>query len=477
MNVAVVVLDTARATDAVGGGPDIMPHLSRLAAAGTPFTRAYTTAPWTLPSHASLFTGTYTSSHGAHGDHTELRRDVPTLPETLQAAGYETVGHSNNTWISGEFGFDRGFETFRRGWQYRQSETDLGPIAHELDSVSKVKTALSRVFQGNPLVNGLNLLYAMYRPDEGAAHTTDAVIRWLQGRSGERPFFLFCNYLEPHIPYTPPRSFAEPFLPDGVDYEAATAIRQDPRAFDVGEYDLTDHELSALLGLYRGELAYVDAQLGRLITAMQSAGVWENTLLVVLGDHGENIGDHGFLGHQYNVYDTLLHVPLVVHGGPYTGGEAVENLVQLLDIPQTVCSVLGLEDTDHAEGPGRPLPPIGTGRDRIIAEYVAPQPPVATLEERFGDLPPRVRAWDRSLRTLRTNEWKLIRGSDGHTELYNVEADPAETVDQSATATDTLADLEGQLAAWREERPIQEAGGGVAVSQATAERLASLGYR
>lgn len=477
-NVVVVVLDTARATDALGGSPPVMPTLSELADTGTQFTRAFTTAPWSLPAHASLFTGRYPSNHNAHGGHTYLSTDQPTLPATLGSSGFETVGISNNTWITDEFGFARGFETFKRGWQYVQSETDLGVVAHELDSLGKLRTAIERMGAGNPLVNLLNLWYAHRRADDGASHTTRRIERWLQDRETTRPFFLFANFLEPHLPYEPPPDHARTHLPPDVSYSDAMNIRQDPRAHDVGKYSLSSADASALQGLYRGSLATVDEYLGRLRGALVAADVWDETLLVVAGDHGENIGDHGFLGHQYNVYDTLLHVPLVIHGGPFTDGGTVDRPVSLADVAPTILATLGQEETALAsQSDGASLSPLAdAGREHVLAEYIAPQPSVDRLAERFGELPAHVHDYDRSLRALRSEDWKLITGSDGLVELYHVASDPGETTDLAETEPAQVAAMQRALDDRVDEIDTGALDEGQTVTGATAERLASLGY-
>lgn len=481
-NVLLVVADTARAGEAYATDPVIMPTLRELGDAGTRFTNAFASAPWTLPSHAGIFTGAYSSKHGAHGAHPYLDEDQRTLAEAFAANGYETFGISNNTWISGEFGFDRGFERFWKGWQYIQSDDDVGAILHELGPGRRARSAVSSVFEGNPLVNAVNACYNhVYRSrrDYGAARSTERVENWVGQRDRERPFFCFLNYLEPHIKYQPPREFATPFLPHDATYTEAMAIRQDPRAYDVGAYDLSTRELGLLRSLYRGELAYVDGMLDRIRSALIEAGEWEDTLLIVAGDHGENIGDHGFFGHQYNVYDSLLHVPLVVTGGPFVDGGTRDGLVQLTDLVSTLLDLDGVEDEGLAEQTqGSSFhPDAGSYRDHVIAEYMAPQPPVETLAERYGELPSYARSFDRRLRTIRTATEKFVRGSDGQVEYYDVERDPAEQLDRADLDVDRVRALGDRLDDWiatfDHATPTDE----VEITKATERRLADLGYR
>ena len=481
-NVVLVVMDTARAVDTVPADPDVTPTLASLADAGTEFTRAYTSSPWTVPSHVSLFTGLYTAAHGAHGGHTYLDVDHETLPEAFESAGYETVGVSNNCWITGEFGFDRGFDRFRKGWQYVQSDVDTGAIVRAHGVRERLTALKEQLFAGNPAVTLANVAYERYLSnDDGAARTTDWVEDWLtdRRRKDERqPFFLFCNYIEPHIPYDPPRSYAERFLsPAAVD--EAIQLRQDPRAFDVGEYELTAGECELLRGLYRGELAYVDARIDRLREALRDADEWEDTIFVVLGDHGENIGEYGFFGHQYNLHETVVHVPLVVTGGAFDGGGQRDEFVQLLDLVPTLLESTGIAAPELVmQTQGRSFHPWSgmQPREAVFAEHIQPQPSVDSLAARFGELPDRVRAFDRSLRSVRTEQATYIRGSDGSQRLY-LASDGTEKHDRIDRRPALAAQLDTKLDDWSgtverdhaTETPVD-------MSASTEQRLADLGY-
>jgi len=485
-NVVLVVLDTARAKSV---DAQLMPTLTELAEAGTAFENTFATAPWTLPSHASVFTGTYPSEHGTHGGHTYLDGDLRTLPEAFADAGFETIGVSNNTWITEEFGFARGFDDLRKGWQYIQSDADMGAVVRGENVREKLTATRTRLFDGNPLVNAANVLYSEFlQPsgDDGADRATDWVADWLSSRDGDQPFFLFCNFIEPHVEYDPPREYAERFLPDGASYEDATAIRQDPRAYDCEDYDLTDREFAMLRGLYRAELAYVDHQLGRLRTALEDADEWEDTLFVVCGDHGEHIGEHGFFGHQYNLYDTVLNVPLVFRGGPFIGGGRRHDLVQLLDLPATLLETAGIDDPALREQwSSRSLHPASSddAREAVFAEYVAPQPSIDRLEARFGEIPERVEAFDRCLRAVRTAESKYVRGDDGFERLHDIRTDPLERTDSSDDEPQRVRALRRRLEEHFE--PLEttnaseegaSADADVEMRAGTKDRLADLGY-
>jgi arylsulfatase A-like enzyme len=476
-NVVVVVLDTVRARDTVPIAASPMPGLAAIAESGTEFTNAFSTAPWTVPSHASLFTGTYPSRHGTGGASPSLGHSMPTLAEAFQDADYETVGVSNNTWVTREFGFDRGFETFRKGWQYVQSDTDLGSVVRAKEPMAKVRAARDRLFDGNPLVNAANVLYGELADDEGAGRTTQWVEQWLDGRDERAPFFLFLNYIEPHIEYSPPKEHAERFLPADASYEEAAALRQDPRAFDVGEYSLSQREFELLRGLYLGELAALDEHIGRLRDALVAAGEWEETVFVVVGDHGENVGDHGFLGHQYDLHDTLLHVPLVIHGDGFGDGRS-DDLVQHVDLVPTLLDAAGVDAPElRGQVQGRSVHPRTDAqpREAVFAEYLDPQPSPDALEERFEQIPDRVRRFDRTLRAVRTREEKYIRGDDGTEWLYRIDDDPGETANLADGSRRPA--LAGRLDEWLDSFDHADVDtGDVSMTAGTRERLADLGY-
>jgi arylsulfatase A-like enzyme len=484
-NVALIVLDTARAdvlaTHLESESPETS-ALARLAAEGTSAESAFAGSPWTLPSHASLFTGTYPSRHGAHAGHKRLEAEPRTLAEAFAAAGYETVAVSNNTWISEEFGFARGFETFLKTWQYVQTDTDLGAVARTALGTDRLRAALARLFEGNPFVNALNAVYGKFlrkRSDDGVRRTNAWLGKWLTDRAGDRPFFLFVNYLEPHLEYRPPTDYARRYLPDGVSYETAMAVPQDAWGYVAGTVELTDRDFEILRALYRAEIAYLDDRIGDLRAHLEAAGEWDDTVFVVTADHGENIGDHGLMDHQYCLYDTLLHVPLIARGGGFEGGGTVTDLVQLPDLGPTLLDAAGVEDPSfRAQSQGRSFHPDAGERARefVIAEYLAPQPSMAALAKRVGRLPESVARFDRSLRAIRDDEWKLIRGSDGSTELYNVAEDPDERTDRAAARPDQVARLGEAIDDWLASFERADVSGDVDVDADTKRRLEDLGY-
>lgn len=481
-NILLVVMDTARVRAFSSVDFANTPVIQSLKENGYSYSQTITTAPWTLPSHASLFTGTYVSKHGAHADHKRLDDDLAVLAEVLRENGYETAAVSNNTWISEEFGFGRGFETFLKSWQYLQTGTDFADIARNTQRVDRLKAVSRRIFEGNPLVNLTNALYGKYfrrRKDSGAKHSNSLVDEWLKERRGDRPFFLFVNYLEPHLEYRPSPEYAKKFLPEHVSYEEAKEVNQNAWKYIAGKVGMTEKDFDILRALYLGEIAYLDERIGDLRESLECAGEWENTVILVTGDHGENIGDHGLMDHQYCLYDTLLHVPLVIQGDVFSGGETIDDLVQLVDIAPTMLDVARIEGSELREqSQGYSLHPDADKDTRryAFAEYMAPNPTMEALETRVGELQAEVYEYDRSLRTVRTEEWKLIRGSDGNHELYHVATDPDESENVLDTEPNVAEELGTELDSWLRSFEHAEHSGSVTMREETKRRLENLGY-
>lgn len=478
-NIVIVVADTTRVDD--GYDQQVAPTLADLGASGMRATRSFSTAPWTLPAHASLLTGTHPSEHGAHADHELLDDSLPTLPECFRDAGYETVCVSNNTWLSVESGFDRGFDSFHQMWQLVQSRTALGELV-EVTEGSRVRAVARRMFADNPLANAANALYRLLvrnRSDDGAKRTTEWITDWLCDRTDDDPFFLLVNYLEPHLEYRPPRRIAEEYLPDDVTYHEAMNVPQRPWDYLAGNVTLSDRDFRILRGLYRAEIAYLDEQLADLRAALVEAGEFEDTVFVVTADHGENVGDHGLMDHQYCLYDTLVHVPLVLHGGPFTDREDVTDLVSLTDLAPTLLDVADIDAPDARESfTGCSFHPAAEqpSREFVVSEYMAPQPSMEALEHHLEDVPDRVYRYDRSLRAIRTEEYKLVRGSDGARELYDLDADPGETTDVAAQRPGTVDTLGTKLDEWLAATERATASGSVTIDDERKAQLERLGY-
>ena len=312
----VVVLDTVRAdhTSAYGYHRDTTPNLALLSTRGVRFERAYATGHWSLPSHASLFTGLLVSRHGAHSEHLALDAHHPTLAEVLARHGYETANFTGNAWIGPGIGMTRGFQRNHESW--RSYHVDIMLLG-------------SRVYR------------ALLAPDwdKGGSETVAAIRRWLSEREAPRPYFLFVNLYEPHGPYQHvPRVFRRRFTDPDLSLHALEAIGNRVMTATQNGNLLSDDDAETGLDLLDGAIAASDAMLGEILEM-----VGHDPVVVVLSDHGELFGEHTLFGHSNALYEPLIRIPMVIAGGALPSGLVAEEVVSLVDIMPTLLALAGIE--------------------------------------------------------------------------------------------------------------------------------------
>ncbi|WP_049927383.1 sulfatase [Halopiger goleimassiliensis] len=406
-NVILVVLDTVRAKQLGLYGRDIdpMPNLSEFSEDATVFERAYTNAPWTLPAHASLFTGKLPSEHGCHGGSLGFTTDHQALAEAFSNLGYRTYGVSNNIWISDHFEFDDGFDEFYKEWQLFRSTREIGHISREKERDLTTSDLIKKLLRGNPLINVTNGLYAKFlyrRNDFGGKRTTRHLSSLVNDAS--EPFFLFVNYMEGHAPFIE-HNCTSKFVPEEIDnIDRYTDLSGSSLEYHVGDTEISDAEFDIMESLYDGELNYLDCQLGRLFEAVRDDGQLSDSIVVIVGDHGENIGDHGLMAHRFSVHDTLLHVPLVIRHPEYGRGVRVADPVDFRDLYQWLTS-------DPSQTSPTTLPSEGP----IVAEYLSTE---ATPEIRYDSFEFEGSEYDRRKIAVLNDEHKLIVSDDGTAQLY-----------------------------------------------------------
>jgi arylsulfatase A-like enzyme len=436
-NVFLVVIDTARADrfSFDGYARRTSPQIADLASEGAIYEQAYTPAPWTLPAHASLFTGLFPSSHGADSGHLKLDEDFRTLAEAFHDAGYRTLAYVANPWVGRQYGLGQGFDTYEEIWK-----EDRGP-----------------------------------REDAGAGELNARVERFLEWRSGnevarEQPFFLFLNYIEPHLPYNPPEPQRSLFLSPGADRSAVERLRHfkhpDELRYVLGLGGLAPGDLSILSSLYDGEIAYVDERVGDLARFLRARGLLDETVLVVTSDHGEAIGDHGFLDHKLNVFEELLRIPLVVrYPASVRAGQRVREPVMLQDLFPTLLGLARIPvQGGSAGGPGpresvvlpgiaglasdavRATPGSGSGGPVLASEFARPIQFLENIQQRFPEA--TIGRWDRALVAYRRGSEKLHWASDGRHQLFDLAGDPGETIDLAARHPDRVAALAAEVESW-----------------------------
>jgi arylsulfatase A-like enzyme len=472
--VVILVMDTTAAShlSLLGYPRPTSPRLEEVAREGTVFGRAFSSAPWTLPSHASLFTGLYPVQHGAGFEHPHVNPGTLTLAEILRRQGYRTLGFSNNAWIGDNTGLHQGFERFTKIMTWNQEDRQ-----YTLRISERTDSGYRSTMEPHSLPEPLE--------DSGAGVTNRLVQEALQGHDfDEQRLFLFVNFLEPHLPYRPPAGFAQDMFAAPEAEKRARQVRQDVHAHETGMGPMSEEELAQLRGLYDGEVAYVDYRVGELLDFLRELGILEETLLVITSDHGEQIGDHGFLGHNLNVYDDLLHVPLVVRYPPlFAPGAVVDHPVETRDVFASVVSLVHPEAL--AETPVRDIHPLPTRNATetperyLVAQYDRPLVRLKAWQKRWPD--GDFSRFDRTFTTLRSGGWKLIVASDGSRELYDTRRDPGETRDLAGERRDQVERLMAEMDAWRRMAsaalPSGDGDGTVPeMDEETRKKLQALGY-
>ena len=435
-NILLIIFDTSRADRFPfdGYARPTAPNLKSIASEGAVYTQAFSPAPWTVPAHASLFTGQYPSLHRTDCGSLRLPDEVTTLAETLKAAGYRTVGYTANPWLGSEYNFQQGFDTYGETWRDVPQESE----------------------------------------DTGAGLTNDKVVRFLKWRADNpdavrQPFFLFINYFEPHLPYHPPEPERSRFLRPGADPARVQRLSRlghpDEMRYIVGLSDLTEVDMAILNDLYDGEIAYTDRRAGEIVSVLREQGILDRTIVAIAGDHGENIGDHHMMDHKLSVHDTLLHVPLVLRYPPrIRAGQTIDVRVQMHDLYPTILGLAGVVPPTGAVVEAVPLPGTGlpgAGRPPgapIVGEFVGP--PLEFLKVMQDLFPERdLSRFNRTLIALRRDGYKIQWGSDGRHALYHIDEDPGEKDDLAAVEPERLQDMTRQVEDWL-HRPARLAAAG-----------------
>jgi arylsulfatase A-like enzyme len=428
-NVLLLTLDAVRAPSMslFGYARRTTPYLEGLAKTGVVFDRALSTAPWTLPSYASMFTGRW--YHELSADYAvPLDATYPTLAEYLTARGYATAGFVANLGYCGaQTGLARGFA------HYEDYPVSWG----QLVSSSVLTRTIANNFRLRRLIRNDEHLNR-----KTADRLNDEVLKWLD-RTGTRPFFVFVNYFDAHDPYLPPAPFDTKFGPGRPNGRTSPLHHwlYDP---SVGHRELDDATLQHERDAYDGALAYVDDRLGALFGALKGRGLWDNTLVVITADHGEEFGEHRVFEHGYSLYLPSVHVPLIVSlPGRVPAGKRIQTPITLRDLASTIVDMLDL--TREAPFPGRSL--ARYWETSPAPRPVQEEPLLAELTQVTGQ-PAWFPASKGNMKSLVFQGMRYIKNGDGAEELYNFSDDPWEVANLAASAahTATLAQFRVLLA-------------------------------
>ena len=371
LNVLILVLDGASATrmSAYGYSKPTTPEIEALAKESVVFDQAISQAVYTIASIGSVLTGQYPERHQSVSFADRLPSSAVTLPGVLTAEGFTTAGFSGNAVVSSTFGLDQGYQEFR--------------LARELSGYTGHGDSVKSSF-----------------------------VEWLGQNAGNR-FFAYVHFREPHFPYDPPPPYdtlfgPAPIFPDGLqDWEAVESYN---RAAARG-VEVPAEVLDRIQTLYEGNLAYVDHLVGEILAELDRLGLAERTAVVLTADHGEALFEHGFIGHNTQLYEESVRVPLMWRV-PGIAPRRVADVVELIDLAPTVLDLVGLGALPAVEAmQGRSLVPLLVG-DRAVERPAFSR----TL-------------WNKPRYSVRDRESKYIWDSrSGTSELYDLTRDPSEKV-------------------------------------------------
>ncbi|MDA8018989.1 MAG: sulfatase-like hydrolase/transferase [Thermoanaerobaculia bacterium] len=405
LNLVVVTFDTTRADrfGCYGRENAGTPNVDALAAQGFLFEHAVSAAPITMPAHATIFTGRYPVAHGVRDNGLfRLPDGETTLAERLRDRGYATSAAVGSFPLTREFGIDQGFDVFD------------DHITINVEDMWGRRTEPKR---------------GVYFDERTSAQVNDAILPWLRDNA-DRPFFAWLHYWDPHQPLIPPPPFNQLYLHD----------------------------------LYQGEIAFADHNLGAVLRVLEEEGVYDRTLVVVVADHGEGLGEHQEESHSMLAYDTTLRVPMILRVPGLEGGHRLSNRVGTVDLLPTLMDLLDLEFDPEVQG-------------RSLAGWIrSPSETLAARMPHYAEtLSPRLSHGWGELRALYEGSWKYIHGP--RPELYDLASDPDELTNVIDEHSDEVVLLRRRLEAFLATRSSDTSSHAVQETDPeTYQRLAALGY-
>ncbi len=453
-NIVLIVFDALRA-DRLGcyGCPTpTSPHIDAFAARSVLYDKAISSGAWTVPSHASLFTGLAATQHGARFglDRLWLADSFVTLAELLRDNGYETIALSNNPIVSPLTNLTQGFE--------------LTAVPRDMMTSARMVMLPFYVRALGRIGPAASLLGRWFIEDPGGRATNDIAARWLAQRDADRPFFLFINYMETHDPYQPPPPYRRLFVaPDDTERSYWSGLNDDtlrwPYAL-AGAPHYSERDLQIFSNMYDARVREADDRFAELIETLAATTDLGNTIVVVTSDHGENLGEHGLIGHQFSLHNTLIHMPLIVHWPKRLSAQRVDRLVQVYDLFPSLLAWSGTPVKQTARVEARLLPttltPTTAPGDRLaVAEYLfwtsSELDMVKKLVPDFDPAP-----WRTAYRAVLDDRWKLLahlRRDSNQVELFNWLTDPLEERNLATIQPIERARLAAALGQWLKATP------------------------
>ncbi len=519
-----IVLDTQRADrlGCYGYQRPITPNLDRFAGQSVLFEQAISPAQWTVPSHAAMFTGLYPTAHQLLQAHQSLPNDRLHLAEILRQAGYDTVGFCNNPLVGIlNNGLKRGFDTFYNyGGAIPSMPGHSTPLPWPLNQMvegytqflRRISYPIQNFFGQSDLAFRISLnawLTPLWSKMANFKGQNERSVRdlshWLRQRetqASEKPLFLFLNLMETHLPFWPPGEFVDQVAPY---FRESKEAREVMRRWNREAYRWaapltephTELESRVLSDMYDAEVAYQDDYLGELFDVLNGRANQQNTLTIIVADHGDGLGEHGYMGHAFVAYQELVHVPLIVKWPkrlPQPG--RVDTPVSTRRVFHTILDAVGrlpeMPGLEPASAHGLTLLESAYGRDpENGVAYTEVYPPltfVKAIERRQPELLTAARCLSLRRAVVRQaaaddnadSTYKLIQVDDQPDELFDLAADGGEEENVRAarpSTTNTLNDDIRRIAAnVTRQRDHLGASVEVDIDDNLTQRLRALGY-
>ncbi len=437
-NVLIITLDTTR-SDHIGayGYPlDITPNIDALAERGVLFENSYAPMPQTLPSHTTLMTGLAPRQHGALANTFTVDDRLETLADMLGGRGFETAAFVSSLALSHGTGILQGFESYDQ------------PRA--------------RFHVGLPAA-----------AEREATEMADIAVEWAEKRSSDRPFFAWVHFFDPHFDHVAPRRYMREVYPLEVRDKVIKPL--------IGDAPVAMPRLIKDWRGYAAELRYTDAQVGRMLAELEEAGALDNTVIVLSGDHGEGLAEHGIAAHGMAVWEELHKVPLLVVSptGEHAGTRVSER-VGLADVLPTILGMALGQETDPSAGGND----VERGLDLwglMESGRSVPERPMFLERPHFSEDGFMERTGGRVgqngiMVAVLMEQYKLVRWPDGGEELYDLERDPDESIDIVDQHPDVHRKLTAMLDGWLARNPAELLGEQEELSQERIDALRALGY-
>jgi arylsulfatase A-like enzyme len=477
-NIITIVLDCARAKNFATSGGDRLaktPVIDSLAAHGTAFPRAVAPANWTVPSHFSLFTGTYPNVHGVR-TYQKLTEPPVTTAAVLRKVGYETGMFTENVHLMGGYGLEEGFDV-QRSPRAGISDDERTFATRMMGHANFLYSARLRDLIAGlpPLITPLTLLFhsqeTAFKRQVSGPHTLNNFEEWLAGRSPERPFYAFFNFIDTHDPYD--------LVSDGAPLGFFDrAYLYAPRYYLLAVPGLQSHlRWEALLGGYLRSIETADRKVGELLGLLDRLGERERTLIILTADHGQSFGEAGNAFHGCGATDSVVRVPLVVAAPKGMSlPRRVERWVSLCDIHAWIESAASGSAPYDDDGYAPSLrPPPGSPAPVVYAEGGPASDPIRSLRGIRPD-----QSWNHRLLAAYRGEEKFVLDLDtSEVVRWDARSDPDGVEPARLSASDAArmrAELFGPYEAQEAARRTRSTASPGSVDVEIDERLRSWGY-